>query len=97
MAAADAPPDDDDDDDDEEEVGGKRKIKPRFVASDMVEDTGNRQCIACGTTSTPKWRCGMTLCNACGKRYKERKAPPSTGDMPGPDARALPAKRAKNK
>ena len=63
----------------------------------QFDASGLRQCIICGTTSTPKWRCGMTLCNACGKRYKERKAPPSTGGMPGPDARALPAKRAKNK
>jgi len=25
-----------------------------------------RRCAACGTTETPKWRCAMTLCNACG-------------------------------
>ena len=33
---------------------------------------GIRQCVACGTTETPKWRCGMTLCNACGLRNAKR-------------------------
>lgn len=31
-----------------------------------------RQCQSCGTTTTPKWRCGMTLCNACGLRSIKR-------------------------
>ena len=38
--------------------------KPRLGPE--MDETGNRQCVACGTTQTPKWRCGMTLCNACG-------------------------------
>ena len=28
-------------------------------------------CHSCGGTETPKWRCGMTLCNACGVRYRK--------------------------
>ena len=47
-------------------MGAKRKMKPRLGPE--MDETGNRQCVACGTTQTPKWRCGMTLCNACGLR-----------------------------
>ena len=32
----------------------------------------DRKCTSCGTTDTPKWRCGMTLCNACGLRTCKR-------------------------
>ena len=41
------------------------------------------------TTDTPKWRCGMRLCNACGLRYTKRAAPRravrrrAAGGMPG--------------
>jgi len=31
-----------------------------------------RQCEQCGTTETPKWRSGTTLCNACGLRKAKR-------------------------
>jgi len=59
-----------------EEINGvKRKTKRQggsLSAADM-EDSGNRQCVACGTTQTPKWRCGMTLCNACGLRNAKRR------------------------
>jgi len=35
-------------------------------------DTHTRKCLSCGTSETPKWRCGMTLCNACGLRTAKR-------------------------
>uniref|UniRef100_A0A7S0NRT5 GATA-type domain-containing protein n=1 Tax=Calcidiscus leptoporus TaxID=127549 RepID=A0A7S0NRT5_9EUKA len=38
------------------------------------EQTTQRRCCSCGTTTTPKWRCGMTLCNACGLRCIKRQA-----------------------
>ena len=46
--------------------------KPRLGPE--MDETGNRQCVACGTIQTPKWRCGMTLCNACGVRDNRRHA-----------------------
>lgn len=36
------------------------------------EEERVRQCSVCGTTETPKWRCNMTLCNACGLRSAKR-------------------------
>jgi hypothetical protein len=51
-------------------MGAIRK-KPRLGPE--MDETGNRQCAACGTTQTPKWRCGMTLCNACGLRNAKRR------------------------
>ena len=36
-----------------------------------------RRCLSCGTTDTPKWRCGMRLCNACGLRNAKRNQPSS--------------------
>jgi len=51
--------------------GTKRKStkprKPRSTAPPLPDESG-RVCTACGTSQTPKWRCGMTLCNACGLR-----------------------------
>mmetsp|Transcript_25430 Transcript_25430/g.54945 ORF Transcript_25430/g.54945 Transcript_25430/m.54945 type:complete len:616 (-) Transcript_25430:477-2324(-) len=38
----------------------------------LKEEPAKRRCITCGTTQTPKWRCGMTLCNACGLRNIKR-------------------------
>lgn len=35
-------------------------------------DEVQRHCLSCGTTQTPKWRCAMTLCNACGLRNAKR-------------------------
>ena len=35
---------------------------------DADEGAVLRQCVACGTTESPKWRCNSTLCNACGLR-----------------------------
>jgi len=58
-------------------------IRPHSIAKRRAKqrrDDGSAQpqCTACGTTQTPKWRCGMTLCNACGlrnaKRYTPRRA-----------------------
>ena len=37
-----------------------------------AEPDGERRCHSCGATETPKWRCGMTLCNACGLRNAKR-------------------------
>ena len=38
-----------------------------------------RRCLGCGITDTPKWRCGSTLCNACGLRSaKGMRAAPMT-------------------
>ena len=45
----------------------KRKVKR---AHD--EDNTERRCLSCGTSETPKWRCGMTMCNACGLRTAKR-------------------------
>ena len=36
-----------------------------------VEPVTAPRCHHCGTTETPKWRCSMTLCNACGLRASE--------------------------
>lgn len=51
-------------------MGAKRK---KLRLGPEMDETGNRQCAACGTTQTPKWRCGMTLCNACGLRNAKRR------------------------
>lgn len=53
-------------DDDLEEEASK-------LSNEHKEEHGaQRQCRNCGTTTTPKWRCGMTLCNACGLRSIKR-------------------------
>ena len=36
-----------------------------------VEPVTSPRCHSCGATETPKWRCAMTLCNACGLRASE--------------------------
>tara|TARA_B110001452_G_scaffold231025_1_gene207693 strand:- start:431 stop:2908 length:2478 start_codon:yes stop_codon:yes gene_type:complete len=41
---------------------------PAAPAPDADEGAVVRQCVACGTTESPKWRCNSTLCNACGLR-----------------------------
>mmetsp|Transcript_29178 Transcript_29178/g.56357 ORF Transcript_29178/g.56357 Transcript_29178/m.56357 type:complete len:636 (-) Transcript_29178:1292-3199(-) len=41
-----------------------------------------RRCRDCGTTNTPKWRCGMTLCNACGLRNVKRNGGPRATAAP---------------
>jgi len=67
--------------------GKTSKQKPRKRSFKLMQqDSGMiRACTACGTTDTPKWRCGMTLCNACGLRTaKEAFAGTAeTGPMPG--------------
>lgn len=45
-------------------------------------DAPVRRCMACGTTETPKWRCSMTLCNACGLRNAKRVGPIRTVGTP---------------
>ena len=45
----------------------KKKDSPpakRQKKADLLQP----QCINCGTTETPKWRCSNTMCNACGLR-----------------------------
>jgi len=51
--------------------------------SSELPDGTLRQCEACGTTDTPKWRCGMTLCNACGLRSAKRPGRITSGFMHG--------------
>lgn len=34
--------------------------------------SSQRVCLLCGTKETPKWRCGNTLCNACGLRCSKK-------------------------
>ena len=68
----------------------KRKItKPRKPRSHTPPpEDPNRVCLSCGTSSTPKWRCGMTLCNACGLRSAKKPVPPHSA---APTAAAVPA------
>jgi len=40
------------------------------------------RCLSCGATDTPKWRCGMTLCNACGLRQAKKLAGMEGGNHP---------------
>ena len=40
-------------------------------AKPKVESVTSPRCHTCGATETPKWRCAMTLCNACGLRASE--------------------------
>lgn len=63
--------------------GGKRAREPReerkggkgSEQQEQGQDQATpRKCCSCGTTTTPKWRCGMTLCNACGLRCIKRQA-----------------------
>ena len=49
-----------------------RRPRGRPPRPTPYDDDGIRKCAACGTTSTPKWRCAMTLCNACGLRNSKR-------------------------
>lgn len=48
------------------------------LASDKQQEqeasAEGRACLSCGITETPKWRRGMTLCNACGLREGKKKA-----------------------
>mmetsp|Transcript_60473 Transcript_60473/g.107149 ORF Transcript_60473/g.107149 Transcript_60473/m.107149 type:complete len:225 (+) Transcript_60473:117-791(+) len=48
------------------------KAAKRQKASGHASDEFGRMCTSCGTTTTPKWRCGMTLCNACGLRNAKK-------------------------
>jgi len=43
--------------------------------------SGHRRCLVCGTAESPKWRCSMTLCNACGLRKAKqvRQCSPAVG------------------
>ena len=36
-----------------------------------IEQPDVLQCVECGATETPKWRCGKTLCNRCGARARK--------------------------
>ena len=60
------------------------------LASDKQQEqeasAEGRACLSCGITETPKWRRGMTLCNACGLREGKKKAQACT---PKPAARTL--------
>ena len=59
----------------------KRKPKPLKDKGPEMDANGvERRCLVCGTTETPKWRCGMTLCNACGLRNAKRVS--STPSLP---------------
>lgn len=40
--------------------------------SDEAVDPSTVHCLVCGATESPKWRCGRTLCNACGLRAAKR-------------------------
>ena len=42
------------------------------VRTDAADDVIVRRCLSCGTSETPKWRCRMTMCNACGLRMANR-------------------------
>jgi len=56
-------------------AGQKRKRdpnKPRKPRQPPQADDSGRTCTVCGTSTTPKWRCGMTLCNACGLRTSKK-------------------------
>jgi len=56
-------------------AGAKRKRdpnKPRKPRAPPQADDSGRTCTTCGTSVTPKWRCGMTLCNACGLRTSKK-------------------------
>jgi hypothetical protein len=44
---------------------------PPKPAKPKPEPATPPHCHSCGATETPKWRCGMTLCNACGLRASE--------------------------
>jgi len=86
--------------------GDKHKYKmprKRPAPTPPSDDNSGRVCTSCGTTSTPKWRCAMTLCNACGllsaKKMQQatRNAAAAAhnpslpaGGMPPVSARALP-------
>ena len=52
-----------------------RKRAREAVAEHAEEPEFERRCQLCGTTETPKWRAGMTLCNACGLRHAKRQVP----------------------
>eukprot|EP00325_Prymnesiales_sp_UTEX-LB-985_P011801 CAMPEP_0174754618 /NCGR_PEP_ID=MMETSP1094-20130205/105828_1 /TAXON_ID=156173 /ORGANISM="Chrysochromulina brevifilum, Strain UTEX LB 985" /LENGTH=598 /DNA_ID=CAMNT_0015960495 /DNA_START=86 /DNA_END=1882 /DNA_ORIENTATION=+ len=65
---------------------GTKKRKRALKAEGKV-----LMCIACGVTETPKWRCGMTLCNACGLRnakHVEHGGNDPGASVPPPPARA---------
>ena len=48
-----------------------RAPPPPKPAKPKPEPATPPHCHSCGATETPKWRCGMTLCNACGLRASE--------------------------
>lgn len=59
--------------------GGKRAREERkggkgSEQQEQEQDQPPKRCLSCQTTTTPKWRCGMTLCNACGLRCIKRQA-----------------------
>lgn len=49
-----------------------------------------RQCLRCGTTESPKWRCQMTLCNACGLRESHGRGRGAMRPLPVPTAKPGP-------
>ncbi|KAL1526622.1 hypothetical protein AB1Y20_015326 [Prymnesium parvum] len=50
-----------------------RKVaKQRKHRVSSISDETTRVCTVCGTSSTPKWRCGTKLCNACGLRVMKK-------------------------
>lgn len=67
----------------------KRKSVPApapLVAVVVVEDNAARCCQECKTTQTTQWRAGPggpnTLCNACGLRWKKKRAPATAKHQP---------------
>ena len=77
-----------------------RRRKARDATTKLAQGRGGaavagsdiqRRCVQCHTTTSPKWRCNMTLCNACGLRNRAKvRVRLSLRLLPSPEAHVSP-------